>query len=135
MVDPYSWLDQRLVQGNEDKVKTWHKLDRFVKSVQSSSTPETGDLIEGLGAVMYCMDRLSARRGPKAIKKPSVDSKEFKICLRYVKKIINHGQAVSELADVIYKNQRTAEARLAEMKPRAEEVVAFMESLDRAAKT
>jgi len=132
--DKFDWLACRkpekpsLAEKAEIK-KTWDKLKRFVDAVQNGVQPDSDALHEGLDAVMYCMDQLSARRGAK-VKTYLLDSPEFGIALEYVSGGKgNEKPFVYRLMDETGCKMSTAYKDLERMTPKAESVLNFIASL------
>ncbi|GEM_PF-4702388 len=111
--------------------KKWDNLNRFVAAVQKGAQPDSDALHEGLDAVMYCMDQLSARRGAK-VKTYLLDTPEFGIALKYVSGGKgNKKPFVYELMELTGLGFSTAYDDLERMTPKAESVLHVIASLEK----
>ena len=130
----FDWLACRKPEdpSPEEKVeirKTWDKLNRFVDAIQNGAQPDSDALHEGLDAVMYCMDRLRARRGAK-VKTYLLESPEFGIALEYVRGGKgNEKRFIYSLMELTGSGRSTAYTDLEAMTPKAESVLNVIESL------
>lgn len=114
-----------------DREQEIELLVRFLNQMHARGEVDTDARLAGMQAVrLRITDLLNNGPGRKKGRRITIDHPAFGVAMDYARGAIDYKTAVARVAALIHKGERSAEAALADMVPRARRTLESRELLD-----